>query len=629
MQVQEDLARHVGAPQAAVLKKLSGAVAFRAGFKRSLAVRALADPWAGLLALERHGHRIARLARSRPEGLPFLIEEAEAGMDRAADPVALFPYPTERTQEAHMSFLAAVLEQARQLREKALRRVSREDRRFLFDHAAALVERFSPQVSGLDEPAMSQLKADQRFCRLVAEQVDYAALATAAQVLARLADDDWLLELSQAVQGAETAPSHLPGVAGDVLLVRETPYGLIVIGGPGPNAYDLDERSTLVIDMGGDDTYRGVIAAATGVEHGISVVVDLSGNDTYQASPLGLATGRLGVGLLIDRSGDDAYRLAPGTGGAGFAGLGVLYDAAGHDQYIGARFTQGAAVGGLGLLLDLAGNDTHTSFGYAVGFGGPLGVGAVIDVAGDDRYQCGDKYPSDYNAVDLPDGGPGDPRFQYECFGLGTGSGTRIYPDEPGRRSNGVGGGLAGGLGMFLDLDGDDRYRSSNFSQGCGYFFGLGLKLDMGGNDEHGAARYGHGAGAHSGVGLFVDYGGDDRYTSTGPHYNGGTAWDASVASCIDAGRGHDVYDLGHSDGLGRADYRSWSLFIEEGGGDRYLAGGGMGMASHDSMSGFFDLAGEDEYVVVPRSDPAGAVGRGNGRTLLDGVGGIFVDRAP
>ncbi len=620
----------MGAQQAAVLGKLSGAAAFPAGFKRPLAVQALTDPWIGLIALERHGHRIAQLAQAGPESLPSLIAATEAGMDRAAEPVTLPPAPTGKTREEHVAFLLSVLEQANQLREKALRRLGREERRFLFDHAASIVENFSPQVSGLDELTMPQAKADEHFCRLVAEQVDYSALIAAAQVLARLADEGWLQRLEEAFRGPDSpAPSPPPGVTGEVRLLRETPYGLIVIGGPGANTYDLDERFALVIDLGGDDTYRGAIAAAADVEHGISVVIDLSGNDTYHASPLGLATGRLGVGLLIDRAGDDVYRLAQGSGGAGFAGLGILYDAAGNDRYVGARFTQGAAVGGLGLLLDLAGNDEYASFGYALGFGGPSGVGAVVDVAGDDRYQCGDQYPSNYNVGDTPDGKPGDPRFQYECFGLGTGSGKRIHTDEPEQRSYG----LAGGLGMLIDLDGNDRYRGSNFSQGCGYFFGIGLKLDMNGNDEHGAARYGHAAGAHYGVGLFVDYGGDDRYTSTGPFYNGGTAWDLSVMLCIDAGQGDDVYDLRRSDGLGRADYRSWGLFIEEGGRDRYLIGSGMGdqrgmgMASNDSMSGSFDLAGEDEYAIVPRSDPAGSLQRGNGHILLDKAGGLFVDR--
>ncbi len=630
--VQGDLERYVGAQQAAVFRKLSGAASYPAGFKRPLALQALGDPWAGLTALERHGYRVAALAGAGAESLPALIAAMEAGMDRPVESFTPIQFLVGRTREAHLAFLLAVLEQAGQLREKSLRRLSREERQFLFEHAASIVEDFLPQIEGLDERTLPQAEADRRFCRLVAEQVDYSALIAAAQVLAHLADGAWLQRLDETFrESGSPTPSPPSGVTGEVLLLQETQYGLVVIGGPGANTYDLDKRFALVIDLGGDDTYSGAIAAASDVEQGMSIVIDLAGHDTYHASPLGLATGRLGVGLLVDRAGDDVYHLSQGSGGAGFAGLGILYDAAGSDRYVGTRFTQGAAVGGLGLLLDLAGNDEYTSFGYAVGFGGPSGVGAVVDVAGDDRYQCGDKYPSDYNVSDAPDGKPGEPRFQYECFGLGAGSGKRIHTDDPEHRSYG----LAGGLGMLIDRDGDDQYRSANFSQGCGYFFGLGLKLDMNGNDDHGAARYGHAAGGHYGVGLFVDYGGDDHYTSTGPFYNGGTAWDLSVMLCIDAGQGDDVYDLRRSDGLGRADYRSWSLFIEEGGRDRYLVGGGMGdtqgmgMASNGSMSGFFDLAGEDEYAIVPRSGLARPVARGNGQTLPDQAGGLFIDRAP
>lgn len=171
---------------------------------------------------------------------------------------------------------------------------------------------------------------------------------------------------------------------------------------------------------------------------------------------------------------------------------------------------------------------------------------------------------------------------------------------------------------MVIDLAGNDRYRSSNFSQGAGYFFGAGLKLDLSGNDEHEAARFGHAAGAHYGLGLHVDYRGDDRYTSTGPYYNGGAAWDFSVMLGIDAAAGMDRYELERSDGLGRADHHAWSLFIDEGGRDQYMVPAGLGLASDGSMSGFFDLAGEDAYTME---------GRGNGRTVPDEAGGLFVDR--
>ncbi|HJU04337.1 MAG TPA: hypothetical protein VJ692_04230, partial [Nitrospiraceae bacterium] len=162
----------------------------------------------------------------------------------------------------------------------------------------------------------------------------------------------------------------------------------------------------------------------------------------------------------------------------------------------------------------------------------------------------------------------------------------------------------------------------SNFSQGVGYFFGIGMKLDRAGRDEHAAARYGHGAAAHYGVGLFLDGDGDDHYTSTGPFYNGGTAWDMSVSLCVDAGDGQDLYDLRLSDGLGRADHRSWSFFIDQGGQDRYVVPHGMGAATDRSVSGFLDFAGQDEYVMLV----SGQTVRGNGRSFGNG-GGVFIDR--
>ena len=354
------------------------------------------------------------------------------------------------------------------------------------------------------------------------------------------------------------------------------------------------------------------------MEQGNRVVIDLAGQDTYDASTLGLATGRLGVGLLIDREGDDQYHLSEGSGAVRLAGLGLLIDLAGNDQYRGAKLTQGSAIGGLGLLLDGGGNDEYTSFGYAIGFGGPLGVGAVVDVAGADSYRCGDQYPSSYNATDVPSGDPEDPRFQYTGFCVGFGSGKRIFSREPQQRALS----LAGGWGMVIDLEGNDHYRSANFSQGSGYFFGAGFKLDLGGDDQHEAARYGHGAAAHYGIGLFIDLQGKDQYSSTGPTYNGGTAWDRSVSLCIDADPEGDFYDFSHSNGLGRADHNSWSLFIEEGGRDHYLVSRGFGQASDNSMSGFFDLSGVDEYV------SASGGGRvGNAMRVVNEPGGLFVDR--
>lgn len=331
---------------------------------------------------------------------------------------------------------------------------------------------------------------------------------------------------------------------------------------------------------------------------------------------MGLATGRAGVGLLIDRGGDDTYVLASGTGGCGFAGVGLLVDETGKDKYVGARFTQGAAVAGLGLLLDLAGDDVYSAHGFALGIGGPAGVGAVVDVAGNDHFRCGFHYGSGYNQSDAPTAKPGDPNYQYDAFGLGIGIGRRTYPPSPDSSEFH----LAGGVGVWLDLEGDDRSESSNFTQACAYFFGIGVKMDLRGNDRHAAARYGLAAGAHYGMGLFADYQGNDVYDCVGPTYDAGCAWDRSVFLFFDAA-GDDAYDWTHSSGGGRADRGGWGVFAELDGKDHYKANGPPGGASEKGLGVFFDRAGVDEH---PKSNAAGLPA--NSLTRSAG-GGLFIDR--
>jgi hypothetical protein len=621
--VRQELDRSAHDAQAAFVTAQDSVEQIPAHFKRRLVVDALKQPWEGLTSLEKHGLLLAEVAEGGAVNLPGLLDILESGVDRTSAFHKAVPLPTTAAQEELVIFLKESLAVASEHREKAVANLTDEERRFLFAHPKSLVQQFSPQISTLTDQTIARAKADIRFAEIIEEHVDYANLIAAAQVLARLANAPWLHHMATAFP-QPIAPAKVPvGVTGDVLYVEETPYGLIVIGGTGTNTYELDNRFGLVIDLGGADLYRGMIAASTDADHGNAAVIDLSGNDTYQGASLGLATGRLGVGLLIDQSGNDAYQLDLGSGGTGFGGLGILFDVKGNDTYMGSRLTQGAAIGGLGLLLDAGGNDQYTSHGFAIGFGGPQGVGAVIDVEGDDRYQCGNKIPSAYNAEDAPKGKPGDPLFQYDCFGLGTGSGKRIITRQPeGQALN-----LAGGLGLLLDIDGHDRYQSANFSQGHGYFFGVGLLLDLDGDDEYQAARYGIGSSAHYGVALFNDRHGDDRYGSTGPFYNGGVAWDHGVSLMLESGNGKDRYGFEQSTGLGGANYSAWGLFIEEGGSDQYKAKSGFGRSSELGLGAFFDLNGKDDFVLPEDSSVQTEQRPADNRVILYPKGGLFVDR--
>ena len=592
---------------------------FPGRFKHRLATQPLHDPWEGLAHLEARATLVANAIRSDGSNLQNVLAVVESSWGDASNRENEIPFPSRGEPQDFLDFMVKSLDQASSYRNEAFAALSESDRRFLFTQGAVLANEFTPQVSRFTNEKIASITTFARFATLFKEQVDYSALVASAQVLVRLGDRRWLSNLSEAFPHPIPSANIPPGITGDVRLIHQTSHGLVVIGGPGPNTYDLDQRVALIIDLGGDDLYRGLIGASGDEDHGNAVILDLSGNDRYEAAPLGLATGRLGVGLVIDYAGNDVYRLQSGGGGVAFAGIGILIDTQGNDVYTGSRLTQGAAIGGLGLLLDLEGNDRYDGQGFAIGFGGPLGVGVAIDAGGDDHYQCVNGLPSAYNASEAPHAKPGDPSFQYDCFGLGTGSGLRVYSKQRGLQALS----LAGGWGLLLDMSGRDQYRSANFSQGMGYFWGVGTFLDLDGDDQYQAARYGLGASAHYGVGMHLDYHGNDQYRSTGPYYNKGVSWDHGVSLAINAGSGTDLYALEQSTGLGRANHMGWAIFVDEGGQDRYATQSGFGEASEGSLAGFFDLDGTDTYSMVGTT----SVQLSNGTTVPRNPGGIFVDR--
>lgn len=620
--VQPDIEKLQGPQQTRVLATHAIGRDVPARYKRRIALQSLTDPWAGFSSLEHQGLLMAELAAGGVENVPALLDVMEAAVDRTSEYFKPIPFPGTTSQKDIVAFLTDTLEDTAIQREKALANLSDDERRFLFKHARTVADQFSPHSNEPLQERAARRKLDAEFARLLDEQLDYAALIAAAQTVARLGNESFLQRLALAFQYRTPVQQPPPGITGDVLYVQQTRGGLIVIGGPGVNTYDLDRRVLLVIDLGGDDTYHGAIASSGDIDHGIGVVIDLAGNDTYTSDPLGLATGRLGVGLLVDLAGDDVYQLDQGSGGSGFAGIGMLFDRKGNDVYMGNRFTQGAAFGGLGLLVDLAGNDRYTSHAFAIGFGGPLGMGAVIDHTGNDVYQCGDKYPSPFNQQEAPAAKPGDQNFQYLCFGMGSGAGL----DGGSSKAEAQLPNLAGGLGYLIDLQGQDQYRSGNMAQGSGYSFGVGVALDLDGDDTRTGGRTSLGAASHYGTGLFVDAQGIDRYTPSGPKQTLSAASERSVSLSIDAGTKPDVYDLTRSTGLGEADGESWALFMDEGGADRYQGLPGLGHGTPDSLGLFFDLAGMDIYDGPPGTPPTTTSGRGNERTIR-ATGSLFQDR--
>ncbi len=312
---------------------------------------------------------------------------------------------------------------------------------------------------------------------------------------------------------------------------------------------------TLWIRFGGDDAYVGAWAAGTAA-HPVAVVIDTGGDDRYTAdADVAQGAGRDGIGILVDLAGDDRYTASGAlVQGAAERGTGVLIDVAGDDQYVARVDAQGSAKDGIGLLIDHAGCDRYEAEGRAQGYAGPGGFGALVDHAGDDDYLARDPLHGDFPVTDPA---PQDQRHNASmCQGVGSGD-NACTPYR------------AGGVGLLVDLAGDDRYRAGCWAQGVGYFLGIGALIDRAGDDRYTAWLYVMGAGAHAGAGLQVDDAGDDTYT-VGAWNCLGMAVDHGLGVFLD-GAGNDRY-VGAATGHGASLGMGVALFQDSAGDDRYEA---------------------------------------------------------
>jgi len=614
--VQPKIDKHLAGPQTKVTAELKLGARMPAMFKLPVRVKGVSQPWAAMADLEKAGLDVAAASH---KGVREVLDALSAAVGKPAGEVEKIEFGKPATLEDHAAHAIRVFDEAKRLRDEAIAPLTKENRKFIVQWTPTMVKNFGPQLP-FAKQTHPLLQNDRAFCAFASDHFDWRKLGGSAKCLIQLTEPAHLASLQRTAARAHPIEKTVEGVTGPLLLAKETPHGLVLFGGKGKNTYNVKAPVALIVDFGGEDVYQGTVAAGFDADRANSMVIDLAGDDVYQCDKFGLATGRLGVGLLFDLAGSDTYKLAEGSGGTGFGGIGILCDCRGDDVYTGSKYTQGAAIAGVGLLLDLAGNDRHTGFGYAVGFAGPAAVGAVVDRQGDDSYQCGRKYPSGYNRAENPKAKPGDPKFQYDAMGLGMGLGRRILSSSPQHHAYA----LAGGLGMLIDLEGDDRYDGSNFSQASGYYFGIGLKLDLAGEDQHRAARYGDASGAHFGMGLSIDYAGNDVYHSTGPTYNGGCSWDHSIFLMIEGGDGNDKYQWDKSGGPARADIGAWGVFAELGGDDRYKLRTGLGRASKTGLAVFLDRAGNDAYDLTRQPEdftPA------DGKVHSQNEGGLFVDQ--
>jgi hypothetical protein len=359
-----------------------------------------------------------------------------------------------------------------------------------------------------------------------------------------------------------------------------TPKGLIVIGTRGKNEYSYQTPPLLILDPGGDDTYR---ISGFPIGYPLSAIIDVAGDDKYisedSTSP-GIGGAVLGMSVVIDKSGDDTYDARNVAQGCGIFGVGVVMDNSGQDKYRAKTLAQGSAAFGAGVLSDSTGNDSLYCWMNSQGYGYTKGCGLCINYSGDDVYIAEDSILFS----------PGQQTKDHNSS-LAQGVGF-------GKRADFVDGhSWAGGVGILCDISGNDKYTAGLFAQGCGYWFALGMLLDGTGDDDYHSVWYTLGSGAHFAIGYLDDFAGNDTYNAT---------------MNMSIGSGHD-FTIGY--------------FNERGGSDTYYAPGlSLGGGNFQGIGIFHDWSGDDVYNTSGGFNLGGARGLTQGARAYLYTFGVFVD---
>ncbi|MFW5966068.1 MAG: hypothetical protein ACOCV2_01065 [Persicimonas sp.] len=438
-------------------------------------------------------------------------------------------------------------------------------------------------------------------------------------------------DLSATIEDAVESTSGSDTWTGFEYIV-DTPAGKIVLGDADDTDYDpsansdLDGSIAVLVDPGGDDTYRIPVGANQSVDNGVSIAVDMGGEDVYtyeevsdpndssellpsdedgrdsggdlvdENGPVSLSTtarqgtGRVGIGLLFDLGdANDTYESLRMSQGAALLGVGLLYDEGGDDSYEAEAFAQGAAMLGVGAIWDEAGSDDYRLWHAGQGFGTASGAGILSDADGNDDYEAvpGESDGSGVLYLSRSDRGASN-----RNLAQGAGAGIESDDDEVG---------LAGGVGLLRDRVGADAYTAGTHAQGFGSVRGIGAIVDSDGNDVYEGRAQVQGTGQRAAGGLLFDEGGSDDYNQSG-----------------------DGIQEGH--GLGQ-EY-GWGVLYDTGGDDQieYLApGGGVGLDGSFGMALFGD--GVDEHNTSTQASFGFTRNEANDAPLDDSLTlGIFLD---
>ncbi len=449
--------------------------------------------------------------------------------------------------------------------------------------AAAKLLTISPEKIGVDDQYVPEF--DDVYSRIDEHSLYYSAmkLVDAAEKFAKSVNVDSV---------------------DDFVFSWMSPIGEIVFAGGADDTFRFRKPPFIYVNFGGNDLVVGPVGVGL-FPDGISISIDLAGDDHYLAdSALSQGVGFVGNGILLDMDGDDIYEGEIGTQGVGIIGMGMIFDNSGKDSYHGGLVSQGAGINGLGFLIDRKGDDSYYIFGEGQGAGIAGGIGILADGKGNDFYVA-----EPFSSVfDLGD---------YHSHHKINANGAQGYGG--GRRADGSDGhSYAGGLGALLDVSGNDRYYSGNWTLGVGYWYGIGVLWDGAGDDLYSSCYFTQGSGAHYAIGVFVDESGNDThklFETAGAAL--GFGWDFVDALFFDR-KGDDYYEA-KIISFAVAEIRSNAFFFDLAGNDVYkIKEGTLAFGAADYRTGytkpnryspfayfseefgiFVDGNGEDKYILI------------------------------
>lgn len=485
----------------------------------------------------------------------FGSADAERPAPESPAPAVELPPELDAIAEDLTALIRAVALAQREV-EASLAGLSGEERSLLEEGLPRWAAQGSPVEFRLTTREVEQGALLAALAKVDRARIERAAIALASEVQRRLpALRDAAVPRVKWVLPVEGLTVVLAGPGDD--LHREPAHLLIDWGGNdqyfGRPGGAIGGASVLV-DLGGSDTYDTSDVAVGAGLLGIGLAFCSGGHDAFRGRVLGQGAGLAGVGLLWREGGNDSYDLIALGQGFGAFGVGVLVDRAGRDRYDLAVLGQGAGLTqGVGWLVERAGSDVYRAgglylnqplfadvhFSFAQGFGMGMredtggisgGIGLLSDHGGADSY-LGETYCQAAS-------------YWFALGSLFDADGHDVYSAYHYAQASAMHLCAA----FLFDAAGDDRYVTQfGASLAIGHDWGVAWLLDRAGNDLYFARDGTPGIGNANGLGVFVDVAGEDRYQ--GPPGRGNPArGSGSLGVFVDAD-GPDRYFDGLADG--------------------------------------------------------------------------------